>query len=443
MSEKSYVRQECPAYEWKERCRHDGGEILYASCGIILGVLYGRSELLSRVEWHVRKSGLKASGHLQAIVGAPCHPCLPALPHAYQNLKIISATKSKCRGLVNTKRPWRSAMSVEASTVKAAKSTNHKKSRDKSDKKDKKKRKRDQLEDELVEKTPSKKHRSSKTHKDLTTGPSNSTFSDSPNHSPFFTQTSSLYLPLSPISQLHPLPGLCAEHISPLLLTYYPPFHGVILSYSNPRLCNDPQQSDDPGQKTTVLARTIDEYAASFVWVTADFLLFKPQKGGWIEGWVNLQNESHVGLICWNLFNASIGRKHLPKDWKWIGHDAEVKRKTKLKSGYKSPVGRDRRAYNANGIDGSEVQEDEGHFEDATGNRVEACLRFRVKDVETSPSIDREKGFLSIEGTLLSEEEENNVLEQEHIKIHPARPGLLVRAEQPNHVMSGALLNGL
>ena len=335
-------------------------------------------------------------------------------------------------------------MSVEASTVKAAKSTNHKKSRDKSDKKDKKKRKRDQQdEDEIAEKTPSKKHRSFKTHKVLTTGSSIPTFSDTPTHSPFFTQTSSLYLPLSPISQLYPLQGLCAEHISPLLLTYYPPFRGVILSYSDPRLCNDPQQPDDPEQKTTVLARSIDEYAASFVWVTADFLLFKPQKGGWIEGWVNLQNESHIGLICWNLFNASIGRKHLPKDWKWIGHNAEVKRKTKLKGGYKSLEREDRRAINADRIDGREVQEDEGYFEDAQGNKVEAYLTFRIKDVETSPSTDREKGFLSIEGTLLSEEEENNVLEQEQIRTRTASPGLLIRTEQPSHAMSGALLNGL
>ena len=335
-------------------------------------------------------------------------------------------------------------MSVEVSKVKATKSTDHQKSQDKSAKKDKKKRKRDRQDGyEVVENPPSKKQRSSKHHKDLTTRSSVPSSTDLSNHSPFFIQTSSLYLPLSPISQLHPLQGLCAEHISSLLLTYYPPFHGVILSYSNPRLCNDPKQADDPEQKTTVLARSIDEYAASFVWVTADFLLFKPQKGRWIEGWVNLQNESHVGLVCWNLFNASIGKKHLPRNWKWIGHNVEVKQKTKLKGGYKSPERKDQRANNADGTGENDVQEDEGYFEDGEGNRIEAYLRFRIKDVETSLSTDREKGFLSIEGTLISEEEENNVVEQEQTRAHTASPGLLVRNERPSHAMSGALLNGL
>ncbi|KAG9735711.1 hypothetical protein KCU73_g10440, partial [Aureobasidium melanogenum] len=53
---------------------------------------------------------------------------------------------------------------------------------------------------------------------------------DATSTSPFVKQTSSFYLPLSPIYHAFPVDGLCAEHISPLLLTYHPPLRGVILS---------------------------------------------------------------------------------------------------------------------------------------------------------------------------------------------------------------------
>lgn len=61
--------------------------------------------------------------------------------------------------------------------------------------------------------------------------------------SPFRLRTASLYLAVSPIALIKPLEGLCAEHLSPLLLTYYPPLGGVILAYSNPRLS---ESIDDP-----------------------------------------------------------------------------------------------------------------------------------------------------------------------------------------------------
>ncbi|KAI9777526.1 MAG: hypothetical protein M1839_008820 [Geoglossum umbratile] len=202
---------------------------------------------------------------------------------------------------------------------------------------------------------------------------------------PFYLQKSSLYLPLSPISYSYPLQGICAEHLSPLILTYYPPFHGVIISYSNPTLSeNPPRDSDDT--KGPVLAKSVDEYAASFVWVTADFLIFKPQRNQWIQGWVNLQSEGHIGLVCWNLFNASIERKRLPKEWKWVGGKAK------------------RRADSENGTDEGDG-EAEGYYVDGSGEKVEGLVEFKVRDCETVR--ERDKGFLSIVGTLRGGDESN------------------------------------
>lgn len=302
-----------------------------------------------------------------------------------------------------------------------------------------KKRKRKQQHDSQ-DPSPKKKHRSSK---DTSENPAPSetpiiqpTSPDSPIGSSFHQQTSSLYLPLSPILQSHPLQGICAEHLSPLILTYYPPFHGVILSYANTRLSSSPIATT-PDEE--VLARSIDEYAASFIWVTADFLLFKPDSGNVLEGWINLQNESNIGLVCLNFFNASIERTRLPKEWRWVSAgagSAGTSHKKKLDDG----------GSNGEADEGEEPQMDglsdiEGHFEDAAGNLIEGQIRFRVKDIETSRSADRENGFLSIEGTILSEEDEKELREQEAIRIRRREVMRSGRSREPVHAMSGALLN--
>jgi DNA-directed RNA polymerase I subunit RPA43 len=273
-------------------------------------------------------------------------------------------------------------MSIE-STAATMGSEKHK---SKSDKKHKsshgeKKRKRDHGEE--GHKSKSKKHKSDKANGQSSALETPSTAS------PFHVQTSSLYLPLAPVSQKYPLEGMCAEHISPLILTYYPPFNGVVLSYSNPRLSEKPFGND--GEE--VLLKNIDEYAVSWSWVTAEFLLFKPEKGAWLEGYINLQNEGHLGLVCWNLFNASIERKRLPPDWKWMDVSEMQNEEEDEARG---------ETYAEEGI---------GYYVDGEGKKIEGMVKFRVKEIESSH--DRERGFLSIEGTMLSEEAEEELLESE------------------------------
>ncbi|MCJ1353034.1 MAG: hypothetical protein MMC33_003018 [Icmadophila ericetorum] len=257
---------------------------------------------------------------------------------------------------------------------------------------------------------PSKGSQSRHKKKTASSVPVPSLTPDIPEWSPFLLQTFSLYLALSPISQSYPLQGLCAEHLSPLLLTYYPPFRGVVLSHSNARLAEEP--GEEP--KGKVLAQSIDEYAAPFVWVTADFLIFRPRKGGWIEGWVNLQNEDHLGLVCWNLFSASIERKRLSSGWRWIHAKNSTKKQQKkagangMTNGIGESIGGEDEADGPNYEDGTP----HGYYEDENGEKVEGRVRFRVLDIETSMSTNREKSFLSIEGSMLTDEEEKELEEQ-------------------------------
>ncbi|KAK5134706.1 hypothetical protein LTR08_006221 [Meristemomyces frigidus] len=203
-------------------------------------------------------------------------------------------------------------------------------------------------------------------------------------HSPFVQLTTSFYLALSPCAHDFPLEGLCAEHISPLLLTYCPSLKGILLSYDNPRLSEHPQDQQTPPASSSreanpVLARSIDEYAVTYVWLTADFLVFKPERGSYLEGYVNLQNESILGLVCYNYFNAGVEFARLPKDWRWVSEDDTFEGKGKQKAG----------------------KEGEGYWIDGAGKKVEGRLVFRVRDFEATPGTESGGGSINIYGTLL------------------------------------------
>lgn len=234
-----------------------------------------------------------------------------------------------------------------------------------------------------------------------TTGDTSSSTSDALDESPFYEETYSLFLPLSPICYNHPLQGLCAEHLSPLILSYYLPFHGVVISYENTKLSAEPPQDLNSEIPSPVLARSVDEYAASFVWLTADFLIFRPRKNDVMEGWINLQNEGNLGLVYLNFFNVSIERKRLPKSWRWVpgGMNQGVRKS-------------DKESYHGKG---AKQTNGAGYFINEGGEKVDGLVRFRVVQVETSRSSGRENSFFDIEGTMLSEEEEKELREQDTI----------------------------
>ena len=316
----------------------------------------------------------------------------------------------------------------------------HGKAKDQDVEKSKKKRKRgaaDEVQSRLA--SPTKKHRTNQQTKTYTAHSKSVVPSQIEPVSPFYKQTSSLYLPLPPISQKHALQGICAEHVSPLILTYYPPFHGVIISYLNARLSTDPQtEASNPAY-----ARAIDEYASSFIWLTADFLIFRPQKHSVIEGFVNLQSESTIGLLCLNFFNASIERKRLPKEWRWNpGGTRGVRKRTLRKAGNDTMSDSDGMELHNHDVDEQTLEDAEGYFQDHAGKKIEGLLRFRVKDVDTSKSMDRETGFISIEGTMLSEGEEKQMQQQERMRIPNMTRKQLGWQNEPSNAMTGAIVNG-
>ncbi|KAL8713307.1 MAG: hypothetical protein Q9220_002506 [cf. Caloplaca sp. 1 TL-2023] len=282
-----------------------------------------------------------------------------------------------------------------------------------------------------------KKHRSEQHSPVRTASAIPSKTSDKNSSPPFCQETSSLYLPLPPVAQSNPLQGLCAEHLSPLILTYYPPLRGVVLSYHHPRLSTTPDQvpatSDEPA-----LAHIIDEYAAPHVWVTADFILFRPRRGGVLEGWINLQSEGNIGLVCWNFFNASIERQRLPKEWRWNAGGLNAKKSmVKLKGKERADPPDVDEAEDLS--HGNEVNGMQGYFETGDGRRVEGLISFTVRDVETSRSSGGDNGFLSIEGTLLGESEERDLRASEVRNEISSRRKQQRNGNEIPYAMSGAL----
>lgn len=330
---------------------------------------------------------------------------------------------------------------MELETQQSTASRSHKKKSETDVLKKDKKRKRNDAHEDIEPSTPVKRRRAKNLPKSLEANNTPSTPLDWLEESPFYEESHALFLPLSPISYQHPVQGLCAEHLSPLILTFYPPFNGVILSYSNTRLSSKPTKDSSAECPGPILAKSVDEYAVSFVWIIVDFLILRPRRQNLMEGWINLQNEGNLGLVCWNFFNVSIERRRLPKAWTWVPERVAFRAARKHPSdemGIESDPEGEREEIQLNG-DGTR----EGHFADEHGNKVEGLIRFRVTEIQTSRSADRENGFLSIEGTMLEEQEEKELRDQEILRSQRRRSKFLKSRSGHGDLMSGALVNGI
>jgi DNA-directed RNA polymerase I subunit RPA43 len=378
------------------------------------------------------------------------------------------------------------AMDIDSSPAPAAVAEPERKRKHKhKDQSSKKKRKHESdsnliADETTVHETTSKK--SSKSKGKSKQKPSET--SDTPD-SPYVLTTATLYLPLSPISisPTHALASLLAEHLSPLLLTYYPPLQGVILAYSNASISSEPPIASSPSSdphdnpQPLTLAKTADEYGVLYVYLTATFLVFRPQRGQILEGWVNVQSEGFLGAVVLNLFSVGIERKRLPSNWKWVPPGEEEdgasntgqKPKKKVfssteddddsepsslfdpeKEHFKpialasdaNPFSETMELSNGSGVAEDDDSAAEGYFQSVSGHRVRGTVKFRVVDIDVIPGSDRERGFLSIEGTMLSPEEEARVVEDErngNYSSSSMTPRPPPGGWEPSSTMSGAL----
>ncbi|KAK0721160.1 hypothetical protein B0H67DRAFT_486033 [Lasiosphaeris hirsuta] len=234
---------------------------------------------------------------------------------------------------------------------------------------------------------------------------------------PFFTQTVSLFVPFFPVGLDKPLTNVAAQHLDPLLNQYSPTFRGVLLSYSNLNLSEKPAKASiryPPTDETPALLHSVDEYAVCFGWLTLEAQLFVPGRGKWMEGVLQLQSEGHIGVVCWNKFNASIEAKRLPKGWKWVElHEPASAHKDvdMFRDGDVAEKQEDRDAFGGKDLQVVEQMHTTGYWVDEHNRKVTGKLRFRIKNYDVG--LAGEYGYMSIEGTFLDDDAERTLAAEE------------------------------
>jgi DNA-directed RNA polymerase I subunit RPA43 len=283
--------------------------------------------------------------------------------------------------------------------------------------------------------------------------------------SPFHSVRLSLYVPLSAIS-LSPataLASLQAEHLSPLLLTYYAPARGIVLAFTDTVISSTRTQPSNPPpgseSSTSILANCADEYGISYLWLTTTFLIFRPAPAQTLSGWINVCSDGFVGLLSYNYFQTGVARNRIPKDWRWVGPGGDPTqarkrsirskaKKVRIRSSDSEDVDMDAENIQTTMVDPEDWAEDDydgtGYFVTADGSRVKGTLQFRVVDADVVPGHHRDMWALQIEGTLLSPDDEAAVVEEERVQAErlkargkPAKQGASIAADVA--MMSGGL----
>ncbi len=286
---------------------------------------------------------------------------------------------------------------------------------------------------------------------------------ESEDPSSFYSTRLSLYVSIPAISLGSGTSSILATHLAPLLLTYFPPARGIVLAFSDPVVSTKPNaginlallppRTGDLETQAEVLAETADEFGVCWAWLTATFLVFRPKKGDELPGWINVTSEGFIGLVSYNYFQAAVGKPRIPSEWSWSGPSSEQEQRSR-KKGRK---GRLRGDGEANGTQETDTQEtdttlvettdphirlddDGGYFTDADGAKIGTTLTFRVVDTEIVPAHDRHKWSLQINSSLLDDEAEADVVQEERAKFERVQDRSRSRSPGASEVvMSGAL----
>lgn len=189
----------------------------------------------------------------------------------------------------------------------------------------------------------------------------------------------SLHVSLAPCFNRDPFRGVKVQHLDPMLMTYSSIARGVVIAYSDLRLSKENIDEDSNDQKG--LAKIANSSPFSFLWALVSLLIWKPQVGDVMEGYIYMQTPSHIGLLIHDTFNASIKKFNIPDDWNFVPNQEDEYLEDN---------------------DGHSKFKSFGYWMDNTGARVEGRLRFTVKSIHTTGKV------VSLEGTLLNPSSEKD-----------------------------------
>jgi DNA-directed RNA polymerase I subunit RPA43 len=250
----------------------------------------------------------------------------------------------------------------------------------------------------------------------------------------------------------HARSSILSMHLAPLLLTYFPPAKGIVLAFSDPILSAKPNsainvplrpptgnEDETQGLVKDILSQTSDQFGAVWVWLTATFLVFRPERNDEMYAWTNVSSEGFVGLVSYNYFQSAVAQNRIPADWKWRGPTTEQRRRKRGRKERLRDENGERQGSQSSPVDESPQPEEQsqtqqgdeaGFLSEKTGEKVPETLKYRVVDMEMVPGHEKGKWSLNIEGTLLDKDAEDKLVEEERLKYErmhnkqSATPGL-------------------
>lgn len=233
---------------------------------------------------------------------------------------------------------------------------------------------------------------------------------------PIWMQQISEYVSIAPAGFRDPLEYATNNYLENRLHNFFREYNGVLLSYKNVTISQYAEGEDsDPEQDFNLWVAP--DYAPTFCWLNYDAGLFVPKRGAFMEGVVILEDSEHIGIQCWNLFNAFISARRLPSTWHWSTEP--------LDEDYFEPEflagntnmddqGNTEEDATPEAIDDSSAKKadsghDLGHWIDENKQPVRGrIIRFRISnfDAHSGPF---NRTYLAIEGSLLSKAEEQKI----------------------------------
>ena len=283
-------------------------------------------------------------------------------------------------------------------------------------------------------------------------------FLESTDPSCFYSTRLSLHVSIPAVSLSTAQTSILSMHLASLLLTYYPPAKGIVVAFSDPVLSANrdfgiclplkppPDGAIPKTMPKEIMSRTADEFGACWVWLTATFLVFRPERGDRLHGWTNVTSQGFVGLLSYNFFQTGIGKDRIPEKWTWDGPAREREKRKRRKGRLRDGLG-DWNSQSSTVVEeeasqdtrhpGTHLSDGAGNFVDETGAKVPDTYEFRVVDTDMVP--EKDKWALHIDGSLLDEEAEQELLEEERIKFERSQRRAKSATPATDVEMSGGL----
>lgn len=194
----------------------------------------------------------------------------------------------------------------------------------------------------------------------------------------FHKINTSLYVSLAPCYLKTPIEGIKAQHLDPMLMKHFGKAGGVVIGYDNVKL------SEEHITETGIVAKVNAHSPFTFLWVSLDLLVWKPQVGDVLQGLVYMQSPSHIGLLINDTFNASIKKNNIPESWQFVHNQADEQQQETEEETVKS--------------------QSLGQWYDESEIPVDGKLKFTVRAIHSSGRV------VSVEGSLIKPGSESEFL---------------------------------